>query len=482
MHRLAERFGLNHDHPEPVHAEVAELLKTPGIEDPALIDRTSLPFVTIDNEDSRDLDQALCVTRESRGWTLWYALADAAFYVRPGSALFAEALARGASFYLPGLSIPMLPRPLSEGLVSLNEAVDRRSLLFVIELGAAGEVKRVRIERARVRSRKKLTYAGVQRYFDAPEGDPIAGQEFTRSLECFAALGRVLLARAEARGAIGWAREHRTDVDRWNEQISLLTNIEGARFLLESHPSLQPIFRVHPAPEQERVAELSRRIDALVERRDRSIWRWRRESETLTEYLRRLPQAERLTKALQRQSMVIHQRSLFSEVPGHHHGIGADAYARFTSPMREIVGIFTHKEALEKLEGRPSSAEDEELRRRVIDSGNRAKDLQRQLEKEALKLEIDRLLENAVDRVFDGTIMGVGPDKVYVELDEPSIDVKIYTRDLGRFEMDTNGIELRSPDGENFRTGEAITVRVMGYEERRRRWKICPVDRPRPST
>src|SRR5262245_17333930 len=127
MEALAEQFGLPLEHPPEVLAEVAALLKAPQIDDPALIDRTALPFVTIDNQDSRDLDQALCVTAEKYGWCLWYALADAAHFVKPGSALFAAALERGASFYLPGLSIPMLPRALSEDLVSLNQNVPRRA-------------------------------------------------------------------------------------------------------------------------------------------------------------------------------------------------------------------------------------------------------------------------------------------------------------------------------------------------------------------
>src|SRR5262249_37166053 len=132
VYRIAAHYDLNPIHPAQVEREVNGIVRDPGIGDASLVDLLHLPFVTIDNDDSRDLDQALAITKSSygRGYIVWYALADASFYVRPRTALFREALKRGASFYLPGLVIPMLPRRLSEGLISLNEGQPRRALVF----------------------------------------------------------------------------------------------------------------------------------------------------------------------------------------------------------------------------------------------------------------------------------------------------------------------------------------------------------------
>jgi ribonuclease R len=488
MEELAERFGLSQSYPEAVDHEVSALSSRNPTDDPVLVDRSGLAFVTIDDERSRDLDQALYVERDAIGrFILYYAVADASHYVRPGSALFDEALRRGASFYLPGTSYPMLPRPLSEGLVSLNEGVDRRALLFVVTIDPAGVVIESRFERARIRSRRKLSYLGVQAYCDRPEGHGLAGQSFTASLEAFFALGRVLLARAEARGAIGYreasievqlddgtgtfrlVRDDRCDVERWNEQISLLCNIEGARYLLGPAPHVQPIFRVHPAPEEERVDQLVRTIREIVDRPglDPAVWRWEPGRRSLSSYLTALPN-NRLAKAIRRQTLIINQRSFFSIEASLHHGIGADAYGRFTSPMREIVGVFTHKETIEKLEGTASDpgsiARDTSLRDRVIEQGNRAKDLQRQLDKAANKLVIDRLLEGELaaplpERTrFVGTIMGLVPGKIYVELDEPPIELKVYERDLPR------GASA------GLRIGDEIAVRVEDRDQKRDRW------------
>src|SRR5689334_21451382 len=87
---IATALQLSVEFPAEVLAETEAWLKAPAIDDPALVDRTSLPFVTIDNAHSKDLDQALLVERERDGYVVAYAIADASFYVRPGSALFAE--------------------------------------------------------------------------------------------------------------------------------------------------------------------------------------------------------------------------------------------------------------------------------------------------------------------------------------------------------------------------------------------------------
>ena len=114
---LFEAQGVRRGFSTAVMSEVAAFQRASGIDDPTLVDLTALPFVTIDHDDSRDLDQALYIARRGAGYAVYYALADGAYYVRPGSALFTEALARGASFYLPEICEPMLPRALSEDLV-----------------------------------------------------------------------------------------------------------------------------------------------------------------------------------------------------------------------------------------------------------------------------------------------------------------------------------------------------------------------------
>jgi ribonuclease R len=277
VYRLAARSGLDPLYPAEVRQEVADLRGDGGTDDPALDDLEHLPFVTIDNADSRDLDQALYVSRAGQGFEVHYAIADASHFVTPSSALLAEALARGSSYYLPGLTLPMLPPQLSEDLISLNEGQRRRALVFMMRLDEDGTCRATRLVRARVRSRRKLSYVRVQRSWDDPWGSGFSGEPFADSLRLLREVGRLRLAEAHRRhvvdhhrveldvragpgGGFTVAARERLEVERCNEQISLLCNVEGAKILVEGRglEHVQPIFRVHPAPTRSAVASFAR--------------------------------------------------------------------------------------------------------------------------------------------------------------------------------------------------------------------------------
>ncbi|MEL6186260.1 MAG: RNB domain-containing ribonuclease, partial [Myxococcota bacterium] len=246
---LADQHALSFDFPPEVVTEARALEDDPGLDDPELEDWTDRPFVTIDNEDSRDLDQAMDFRRRPKGgFEVAYALADAAYYVRPGTALHAEALKRGVTYYFPSFAVPMLPRVLSEGVVSLNPAVDRRAFVVVTDLDAAGRVLKTRFVRARIRSRAKLSYRGVQAWADGEESE-LEGKAWTDNLRLLREVGELRIKRARDADVVQvrrdevWARvdstgagfeveaRRRSPVERWNEQISLLCNSEGAAFL-----------------------------------------------------------------------------------------------------------------------------------------------------------------------------------------------------------------------------------------------------------
>lgn len=531
LYALAAKRRLTPLHSSAAMAETAAIVADPGIDDPALEDLTHLPFVTIDEVHSRDLDQALFVERraskrQGSGFTVWYAIADPAWCVRPGSQLFAEALRRGATYYLPGLVIPMLPRELSEDIVSLNPRVDRRAMVFEVALDVHGEVEKTRIRRARVRSRVKTAYDTVQAIFD---GDaPVPGSESVReeepglaarvaeSLHLLREVGQLRIALAESRDVVSLRRSEiavslagqeglrfvamtdpRNDVERYNEQISLLCNVEGARFLRRGDTAgdaVQPIYRTHAPPPPERLDELADQIAALVELRglDADRWSWRRGRGSLAEYLRQLPSTgpeARLARSVHRQAMLVGGRSLFTTVPGIHYGVGAEVYGRFTAPMREIVGIFEHKETWEKLAGDASpgnTADDEALREQVVEASNRARQTQRELDREVNRRVLDQLFGDDLKHPLEerpsrrGTVMGVSRSKVHVTLDEPPIDVKVYVHHLqrqlgGRVAQGRDRMTLRNlaEGGAALRiVGDEVAVRVRGRDAGRDRWEL----------
>ena len=526
-------------HAPSVEAEAAalatEAAARAAIDDPALSDLRALPFLTIDNADSRDLDQALHIesgsdARDGVAWRVRYALADAAHYVRPGSALFAAALARGASHYTPLAVAPMLPRVLSEGLVSLGPDRERRALVFEFDLDRAAGVLGSRVLRARIRSRAQLDYAGVQRWLDerppappdappdAPPADPVPA-ECAETLLLLRTVGSRLAERGRERGVVPFERREATievagapprfvarererlDTEEWNAQISLLCNQEGAALLaaLDAHDApgdagtLEPIYRVHDAPPPARLRELRERLDewvsacSLDER-----FRWGADRSP-AEYVAALPSTPReagRVRAVQRQILAVQRASEFRAEPGRHHALALDGYARFSSPMREIVGIFLHGELLEGLGERAASA-DTALRDAVIEAANAARRRQKALDKRVALAVIADLLEADLARDpvprHHGTVLGLregGRDggHLQVGIDGLALDLKVYGVDLERRHRTPYRVgALRAvPDDPSrpvFALGDAVTLRAAGRDGARERYLLDLVPR-----
>jgi exoribonuclease R len=256
---LRRELGLPDEFPEVVLAEAGEAARATVMPE---TDRTGVEFVTIDPATSRDLDQAMHLSRRAGGgYRVQYAIADVASYVRPGGPLEAESWARGQTVYLPDGRIPLHPPVLSEDAASLLPGGDRAAVVWTIDLDGDGETVAVRVERARVRSRAKLDYAGVQRQIDsgtAPE-----------MLTLLPEIGGLLARRASDRGAVNLplpSQEVERDSDGWrlvlraplpveehNAQISLLTGMAAAGIMLDGGIGL---LRTMPKPKPEAVEKL----------------------------------------------------------------------------------------------------------------------------------------------------------------------------------------------------------------------------------
>ncbi len=529
-----ESLELHTEHSDKAMSEADHYLANPGHDDPTLDDLTALPFVTIDNPDSRDLDQALYIEETTDGYRLRYALADAAYYVRPGSALFDEALQRGATFYTPLLALPMLPSSLSEGLVSLNPNVNRRALVFDIRLNHDASLQQTRVVRALICSQAKLSYGGVQNWLDthcsfpqldseralmncAQNGPDLSSYNeidtdtmaaevpYRHSLKLLQVLGEKLISNSAQRGVVPFdrsetaisvdatsdqfraERRHRYMTEQYNEQISLLCNMQGAELLmaLQGHSdALQAVYRVHEAPLSKNSKRLRQTLDALIETRqldDR--WRWQ-ENSSLAQYVRNLPDdraSHRLKATIQRLIMQSQRASVFQPEPDIHHALKAAAYARFSSPMREIVGIFTHKELLEALAMEPlePSSNDEILRTQVISAANRARQIQRQLDKRIKFAVIQSVFSSDLStenkKTYSATIVGLRKDRLYAAIDGLALDVKVYKDDLEEqfsthYEINRTQATPVNRENPSWLLGQGIGLSVRRYDPERKRF------------
>lgn len=251
----------------PAEVEAAATVAAANPQLPAL-DRTDIALVTIDPAESMDLDQAMHVERLGDGYRVHYAIADVAAFVSPGDPVDLEANRRGETLYGANAKIPLHPRILSEGATSLLPGQLRPALLWTIDLDARGEIVTIDVRRARVSSRAKLSYDGVQQLIDGGHADPM--------WNVLREIGELRKQREQARGGISlplpeqeidvsagrWSLTFRARlaIEDWNEQISLLTGMAAAQLMVRGKVGL---LRTLPEPDPHAIERLRLTAHAL---------------------------------------------------------------------------------------------------------------------------------------------------------------------------------------------------------------------------
>jgi exoribonuclease R len=232
------------------------------------LDRTDIPLLTIDPPGSMDLDQAMHLERNGDGYRVHYAIADVASFVAADGAIDLEANRRGETLYGIGRTIPLHPRVLSEGAASLLPDQLRPALLWTIDLDAGGAQIRAEVQHARVKSRRRCDYDGVQAAIDAGRADPMwallreVGELRKRRARKLGAISLPLpeqeATKADGRWTLAYRARH--PVEDWNEQISLLTGMAAADIMLAGNVG---ILRTLPAPAPEAISQLRRTAESL---------------------------------------------------------------------------------------------------------------------------------------------------------------------------------------------------------------------------
>jgi exoribonuclease R len=320
------------------------------------LDRTDLALVTIDPEESMDLDQAMYLERNGEGYRVFYAIADLAAFITPGDPIDVEANKRGETLYGADSKIPLHPKALSEGAASLLPDQNRPALLWTIEVDSTGEGTHVTVERALVRSRAKLNYAGVQKDFDAGTADPM----FTILKE----IGEKRLAKEAARGGISlplpeqeidiegdsWRLEFRKllPVENWNAQISLLTGMGAASLMVTGKVGL---LRTLPEPDPRDVKRLHRTARAL-----RIDWP---DDQPYPDFIRSLDPARPHQAAMVVASTRLLRGASYvgfnGELPAHQQQAAlASTYAHVTAPLRRLGDRYAGEICLALSAGEPT--------------------------------------------------------------------------------------------------------------------------------
>jgi ribonuclease R len=513
------KFAVPHEFPAAA-LELAE-----GLPDTVLprdvrgrVDLRDVPLVTIDGPDARDFDDAVyCepVTGRRKGWRLIVAVADVSHYVTPGDALDAEAQSRSTSVYFPRRVIPMLPEKLSNGLCSLNPAVDRLVMVCDCMISARGELDAYQFYPAVMHSHGRLTYDDVWEAISIP-GSRAAHRlvDVLPQLQNLHALYETLASARESRGAIDLETTEtyiicdpngriekivprtRNDAHKLIEECMLAANVCAADFLARSkHAAL---FRVHEGPTPDRLANLRAMLKTLGLHLEGGDDPQPADYAQLLKKIRPRPDGQLLQTVLLR-SM---QQAIYSPHNSGHFGLAYEAYAHFTSPIRRYPDLLVHR-AIKACLGRrtyvpvASGAQDaavaplaarnalRQSRERapaavgdlaaweklgLICSANerRADDASRDVEA-WLK---SYYMRGRVGEIYSGTVSSVVPFGVFVVLDDLYVEGLVHVSELGSeyFLFNEALHELRGErTGLRYRLGDRVNVQVARVDLEARR-------------
>ena len=450
-------------------------------------DLRSLELVTIDGEDARDYDDAVWSERSRGGWRLIVAIADVGHYVRPGSALDAEARERGTSVYFPNRVLPMLPEALSNGLCSLVPREDRLCLCCELRVNDEGRITRSRFFEGVMRSAARLTYREVGEFLARPDGRHEPRLEALRErLQALHGVYRSFTRERSGRGALeldtpelklkfdadgrvaALVEQPRNDAHRLIEECMIAANIAAARFLDRHH--VPTLYRVHGLPELDRLETLRQFL------REFGMWLPPAE-EVKPEHLRDLlAKIGDRPDALLISTAVIRSMPQAVYQPGNigHFGLALEHYAHFTSPIRRYPDLVVHRGIRQVLQGGdpqalvdwhgafPVLGQDCSFRERRADEATRG----------AVAWLKCYYMQERIGEEFEGIVSGVVDFGLFVQLEGLQVDGLLHVSSLGQdyFTRDRSGYRLvgRS-SGRIFKLGDRVRVRVnnVSLDERR---------------
>ena len=317
--------------------------------------------ITIDPDDAKDFDDAICLEKASAGqWKLWVHIADVSHYVSPGTALDDEARRRGNSTYLVDRVIPMLPEALSNELCSLKPRVDRLTKCVEFLLAGDGRVLKTRFYPAVIHSQRRFSYREVLELLQGKPADPIermlhdANQLAQRIRRQRFKAGSLELdfperkIRLDEQGQVACIEKVENDIShQLIEEFMLLANEAVATRLMQQN--IAAVYRVHEEPDEKRLQEY--REEVLGHNVACGNLRQRSEIQKLLRKLGTISIGPALKIGFLKSLM----RARYAVEPLGHYGLAKKRYTHFTSPIRRYADLVVHRALFQKHHGATQS-------------------------------------------------------------------------------------------------------------------------------
>ena len=434
-----------------------------------------LPFVTIDGEDARDFDDAICLeTIKSGGYRLWVAIADVAHYVQPGMAVDKDAFQRGTSVYFPHRVIPMLPEALSNELCSLKPDVPRLAMVCEMVISENGETTDYSIYNALIRSKGRLTYTTVSQYLDTREPATLGTAKAHASmLENMGALAERLAEKRGHRGALSFVfPEARFELDKKGmpkEIIMTMPNVATKlieQFMLEANETvarhceklnLPVLFRVHDPPPQDQISNLLDTLNRYGITPPKADLSTPQGVNLLLKEIEENPNRDTLELSV----LKTMSQAQYRATNDGHFGLAATHYCHFTSPIRRYPDLVVHralKASLEKNQPPVPLAPDAGMRTSLTERNAG------EAENRVAKLYKVLFLESRIGEIFPGTVSGVNARGLWVTLRDVFADgllpISMLPDDNYRLDSKRNALRGMRKKKE-IRSGARLTIQLV---------------------
>jgi len=442
-----------------------------------------LPLVTIDPPDAKDHDDAVHAESDDDpnnkgGFIIHVAIADVAFYVRPGSALDRDAVTRGNSVYFPDRVVPMLPERISNDLCSLVPGEARGALAVRMVIAPDGRKRSHSFHRVLMRSAAKLNYAQAQAAIDGRPDDTTGSLLASVLKPLYAAYACVKRARDQrdpldldiperkillkADGTVDRVIvPERLDAHRLIEEFMILANVAAAETLEKK--ALPLIYRVHDEPTLEKVHALQEFLKTL----DVPFAKAGALRPSLFNRVLAQVQGQDYEPLVNEVVLRSQAQAEYSAENYGHFGLNLRRYAHFTSPIRRYADLVVHRALIRALGLGDGALPENETLEQLSEVAAQISVTERRAMK-AERETADRLIaHHLADRIgatFQGRISGVTRAGLFVRLEDTGADGLIPIRSLGSeyFNYDeTRHALVGSRSGAMHRLGDVVDVRLV---------------------
>ena len=441
-------------------------------------------MVTIDGEDSKDLDDAVSLTMDGENYILGVHIADVSNYVQEHSALDVEALNRGTSVYLVDRVIPMLPHALSNGICSLNAGENRLALSCIMTINPKGKVIDHKIAESVVKIDRRMTYTAVKEILEDHNEETIAMyQELVPMFELMQELAAILRKKRMKRGSIDFDfPETKIVLDDKGKPVEIkpyernvATKIIEDFMLIANETVAQDyfwqelpfVYRTHDNPDTEKIKKLSTFINNF----GYSIHIGQdevhpKELQKLLQKIDGTPE-EALISRLTLRSM---KQAKYTTMSTGHFGLATPYYCHFTSPIRRYPDLQIHRIIKDNLRGRMNAKKIEHYDKILPEVAKHSSEMERradEAERETDKLKKVEYMSERIGEVFEGVISGVTEWGFYVELPntvEGLVHVTTLVDDYFHYNESTYEL-VGEVTNIRYKLGQRVHVMVTGTDK-----------------